>query len=260
MTEQGYPRSGFVRKWLERGSAETKPENLAESLKTICKDNLKSVILYGSHAAGDHVAKRSDYNILVVLNQLGAQELTALANLSSQWVKEGNPTPLFLTSKRLRRSADVFPIELTDIKENHKVLFGQDPMEDIAIDLSNLRFELEHEMRGKLIQLHTRFLMTRAKPKEVRELLINSLSTFLVLFRASLRLHREPVPARKADILPMLKRHVDFDDEIFRIIGEMKGGQKHAGLDPLELFARYLKSIEKIVDIVDEWTKQEKNK
>ena len=41
-------------------------DNLVEDLRSTHGDNLASVVLYGSAAAGDYVELRSDYNHLLV--------------------------------------------------------------------------------------------------------------------------------------------------------------------------------------------------
>lgn len=232
------------------------PEELTSKMRSACGDNLRSVVLYGSAAAGDQAGKRSDYNILVVLNRLGMKDLSAISDISEKWARAGNPAPLLFTWDRLRQSGDVFPIELSDIKENHKILFGDNPLGGIPINSANMRMELEHELKGKLIQLRERFLLTRGKPGKVRELLIASLSTFLVLFRAALRLHGETPPAKKLQALEVLRKHIEFDDEVFRLVADMKAGKKHPELDPLELFERYLKNVEAVTDAVDVWMKK----
>ncbi|MFC1679000.1 hypothetical protein ACFL2T_02185 [Elusimicrobiota bacterium] len=234
------------------------PEKLVEELKDACGPNLKSVVLYGSMAAGDSVAKRSDHNTLVVLERLGVGELKAISGVAGRWAEAGNPAPLLFTWARLKKSGDVFPIELSDIKENHKILFGENPLEDIPIDQGNMRVELEHEMKGKLIQLRERFLLTRGDPQEVRELLIDSLSTFLVLFRAALRLHGERPPASKLEALRALRKHIEFDEEIFRGVHELKAGGKGPGLDPMTMFENFLRGVETVTDAVDEWVHSEK--
>ncbi|MFO0957535.1 MAG: nucleotidyltransferase domain-containing protein [Isosphaeraceae bacterium] len=58
------------------------PEQLVEQLREALGPALKSVVLYGSAAAGDFVEGRSDYNILVVADPLGLDELGKLAKAS----------------------------------------------------------------------------------------------------------------------------------------------------------------------------------
>lgn len=228
------------------------PEQLVEKLKQANPTGLKAVILYGSAAAGDHVGKRSDYNVLVIMDQLGLRELKLFLKPSEAWVKDGNTPPLLFTPEGLRRSVDVFPIELLDIRDSHRVLYGQDITGEIEIDVENLRLQLEHELKGKLIQLRERYLETSGQSKRVADLMINSLSSFLVLFRAALRLFREQVPATKLEAATLLSSHIPFDPGIFQSVKALKAGtMKLREVDTEELFGRYLQTIEAIVEAVD---------
>ena len=180
------------------------------------------------------------------------KELKALSKLSQGWVKAGNPPPLLFTLDRLQKSADVFPIEILDIKESHRVLFGEEVLSQLEVHYENLRLELEHELKSKLIQLRESFLMTGGKRKEVVELLIESLSSFLVLFRAALRLYQDEVPPRKLDAMRALSQHIRFDTGVFERVEELKEGKKKSKqLDWEALFERYLQTIESVVDAVD---------
>ncbi|MBI4396644.1 MAG: nucleotidyltransferase domain-containing protein [Elusimicrobia bacterium] len=226
------------------------PEQLTEELKAVYGDTLKSVALYGSAAAGDHAGKRSDYNVLVLLEKAGLPELKAFAKTTRAWIKKGNPPPLFFTPESFARSTDAFAMEFSDIRDSHKILFGQDPFQGLAIDDHFLRLELEHELKGKWLQLRERYLLAAGNPRDLTELMIGSLSTFLVLFRNSLRLFQKDVPARKRTAMESLATHVPFDKEVFLTLEKMKEGQK-IRIEPEEFFERYLKAIERVLEAVD---------
>lgn len=232
--------------------AKMTPENLMGELKIICGENLCSVVLYGSSVAGDKV-KTSDYNILVVLNRLDAEVLQALTGLCSNWDKEGNPAPLLFAKETLTRSADVFPVEFSDIMQTHKVLYGEDPFAGMKIDPAHLRLELEHELKGKLILLRSRFLLTKGSSKEVEALLVSSVSAFLTLFKAILRLYGEVPPAKKMEVLPLLAKHIKVDMEIFTIVWELKEGKKCPDLTSAQIFGRYLTAVQNVTNDVDLW-------
>lgn len=227
------------------------PETLAEKLEQVLGAELRSVVLYGSAAAGDHVGKSSDYNVLVVATELGVRQLERLAPLSSSWRKAGNPPPLYFTLERLQKSADVFPIELMDMRESHRVLYGEDVLAAVEIQPENLRLILERELKSVLIQLREGFLLAEARPKRVRQLLVDSLSTVLVLFRATLRLFQTDVPRLKIEAMRALKSHIGFDDAVFIQIEALKKGRGVDGADPLELFQTYLETVESVTDKVD---------
>lgn len=226
------------------------PRQLTDRLRAACGARLRSVILYGSAVAGDFTRKRSDYNVLVVLDRIGIDELKALAKATHPWVKAGNPPPVLFTADRLERSAHVFPIEIADIKSSHQVLFGEDAVASLEVDDGNLRWQLESELESKLIALRERYLLTRGRRHNVVELLIQSLTAFLVLFRAALRLYQRDVPTHKIDTLTALAQHISFDVGPFQTVERLKEGQKVPGIVADELFTRYLRTTEVVVDAV----------
>ena len=50
-------------------------DELVSQLRAAYGTALRSVVLYGSAAAGEHIAKRSDYNVLVIVDALDASRL-----------------------------------------------------------------------------------------------------------------------------------------------------------------------------------------
>ncbi|NOU36997.1 MAG: hypothetical protein HOO88_09540 [Kiritimatiellaceae bacterium] len=229
------------------------PEQFTEKLKTVCGDNLQAVVLYGSAAAGDYAAKGSDYNLLVALNDLSPAVLRQLSKPVAIWERAGNPTPLLFTRKRLTEAADVFPIELLDMRDSRKVLFGDDVIAGIHPGTANLRLQVEHELRSALIQLSRSYLSVSGSPRRLAVLLTGSLSGVLTLFRAALRLYENGVPAEKFQALEKLNCHVPVELETFRQIHGLKtGALKIKKVDAGRLFEEYLKSIEAVVDAVDQ--------
>ncbi len=227
-----------------------KPETFTAQLKETCGDNLVSVILYGSAVAGDFSGKHSDYNLLVILNRLDFSDLKALTRQTVAWSKKGNPPPLLFTRERLTQSADVFPIEIMDMKQSHRVLLGDDVLDSMEVSDANLRLQVEHELRAKLITLREQYLLTAGRTKPLKELMIQSLSSFLVLFRATLRLFKQEVPARKIDAVKQLADELGFAMNPFEQVSALKQGQPITeNVEPL--FEKYLTTITEVIDAVD---------
>ena len=227
-------------------------EQWVEKLKDAMGDNLKSAVLFGSAASGEHTGSLSDMNLLVVAGRLGMEELTAISEAATPWLKQGNAPPVFLTEDELRGSADVFPIEFSDLEEVRKVLFGNDPLAGLVFSKANLRAELEHEFRGSVWRLRRTLLAVGMDRLKVGEVMLKSVSTFFVLFRTAVRLLGEKPPLKKVDVLSMLKAKVEFDDEVFRILEEAR----HHNADRREVAAfleRYLTAL----DVLTTWIDQE---
>src|SRR6185437_15811706 len=74
------------------------------------------------------------------------------------WTGLSYPAPLFFTQSELQAVADVFPIEMFDIKHRHRILHGADPFQDLDVPMALHRVQLEHEIRTKLLLLRQHYL------------------------------------------------------------------------------------------------------
>lgn len=229
-----------------------KHDELVAKLKAEHGLGLVSIVLYGSAVAGDHVGRRSDYNVLVVLERLGVTELDRIAPIAQAWSRAGNPPPLLFTRERLAQSADVFPLELLDIQEHHVVLHGSDVVAPMVIAGTNARLELERELKSKLIALRERYLLTGGRPRVIAQLIADSVSTFLTLGRAAVRLIEGRAPAAKRAAIDPLASRLRLDGAVLHRALDAKEGRApiRAG-EAREFFVRYLQAIETLVEGVD---------
>ena len=111
---------------------------------------------------------------------------------------------MMFTQEEWRESSDVFPMEYADMVDRHKVLAGASPFEGIRVSKADLRIELEHEARGKLLALRQGVLASAGDRKAELQLLAASLSTIMVIFRAGRAVARPGAVARQ----PRLSRSV----------------------------------------------------
>ena len=144
-------------------------------------------------------------------------------------------------------------MEFSDLIQTHKVIYGPNPFAGMKIDPAHLRLQLERELKTKLILLRGRFLTAKGSAKEVEALMVSSISSFLTLFKAILRLYGENPPAKKMEALPLLAKHIKIDMEIFVIVWDLKEGKKCQDLTSLQLFSRYLTAVQDVTGEVDLW-------
>jgi hypothetical protein len=226
-------------------------EKVTDELKTTLGERLVSVVLYGSQAAGDQAGKNSDVNLLIVTKILMIEELQSLSKIIVPWVNEGNHPPLFLTRIHLKEFASVFPVEILDIQHSHQVLYGEDCFKDVSVSNDHLRIQLQHELQAKLLRLKTQFILTESKPKAVEKLMIDSLSSFLVLFKNTLWLYDVKPEPQKLQALHQLKSYAAFDIEPFETVAQLKREVKIDKLDIIFTFRKYLSAIQSIVNNIE---------
>ncbi len=195
-----------------------------EAIKELYGARLRSVVLYGSRASGEETGESSDYNVLIILDKVDFADLKVLQPFTAKWIKKGNPPPLLFSEQGFVNAADVFPVEYTDMKEKHKVLAGNDPFAGLTIDLKHLRHQCEYELRSKLLKLRQGYLLSQGKPREVRSLLVGSLSSLLVLFRHAITLLGKQPPLKNTDALRVLGECAGMDPQPFLSALALKQG------------------------------------
>lgn len=196
-------------------------------------ERLHSVLLYGSVARGEAVPGVSDINVLVLVDRVDAAVLRLASPLARRWARSGNTAPLLMAEPEWRRAADVFAIELADMRDAHQVLHGGDPLGALHVDPAALRLQVERELRGKLLQLREGMLLAAEDEAAVGRLLLVALPSFVTYMRATLRLAARPVPARSPEVIDEAGRLIGVDPSALRRVWEARAARRaiRAGVD-----------------------------
>lgn len=229
-------------------------EAFIDDLKSTHGRNLASVILYGSAAAGDFVPKQSDYNILIALEKIGPEDLREAHACIREWVRMGNPVPVYFTVSELKNAGDVFPIEFHQMTIARKVLYGSDVLAEVVISEKFLRLQVEFELRSKLIQLRRQYIASSESVSGLKRLMAESISSFAALFRAVLILKGLTPPATKHEIVAMTAKQLGFDATPFDKIFDIRENRFTEQLDEVSanrLFGEYMEHIEHVIHAVD---------
>jgi len=191
-------------------------------------------------------------NVLVVVKNSHFHKIGCASGIARWWNKTGNPPPLFFTEHEIQTSADVFPIEFADMKDARRVLFGRDVLTDLQLDRAHLRVECEHELRGKLLNLRSRYVLVAGDVREATTLLAQSLSSFAALFRHALHLLGKSMPVVKAEIFKAAAEEFQFDPSAFLEILAVRRGERKLQRDDLDpLFEKYFDAIQKVIERVN---------
>jgi hypothetical protein len=233
-------------------------EALVDDLRSAHGRNLASVILYGSAVTGEFLREKSDYNLLIALHNITPKDLRAAQAPMREWNRMGHPVPVYFTVAELEDAADVFPIEFHQMERARKILYGTDVLANLEISDEYLRHQTEYELRSKLIRLRRRYIGASASTESLTSLMVNSLTSFTVLFRAVLLLHGFDSPVTKNEIVAETARKLKIDGKPFEKITDIRENTSSNILDETsanELFTDYLREIERIIEAVDKLEK-----
>jgi len=228
-------------------------EKLAEFTRRLhdaAGDNLHSIVLYGSAARGEYHEQKSDLNVLCVLNSAKANDLARLARVIHWWsgqLKE--PPPQFFTLEELRHSADVFSIELLDIGQNHKILFGPDPIAGLEVPMNLHRIEIEHDLRALLQKLRVHFVHYSENEAQLREIYAKSISGLTVLLRHVLIALGEDVPSDRSHLYQRIAELTGADAAVFELGLALR--DNHPSAEIPRAFGKYLEALTAVIHALD---------
>jgi len=232
--------------------AEKQINEFLSRMRQAAGENLQSVILYGSAADGEFHPEFSNINLLCVVRETSFAALQAIAPAVEWWARRKHHAPLLLSREELERSTDVFSIELHDMKQQHRVLYGEDVLREMRIPMHFHRAQLEYELREKTILLRERVLLAKGNKTHLWELLLRSLSTFVTLFRHALIAIGEVPPKSKRETMQTLATRIHFDPSAFlQLLDIREGKTEPKRLDVSEVFTRYLAAVEQVTAAVD---------
>ena len=233
-------------------AAEMTINDLVARLRDGAGMNLVSVVLYGSAAGGDYVPELSDTNLLCVLRDTSFGELKKIAPAVEAWTKGKHRTPLLMGVEELKAAADVFSIELLDMQQSYKVLWGEDVLSTLVIPTRFHRVQLEYELREKTILLRQGLIASEGQAQRMWELLLRSVPGFATLFRHALVELGEPPAASKRESVQKLAAKLGFEMSAFlQLLDVREHKADPTRTDVSNLFARYLKEVEHVTSAVD---------
>lgn len=223
-------------------------QDFAALLRLRLAENLKAVLLYGSAACGEYSKKYSDINILLIVERLDIAALKSIGILKRRR-GFGAIAPLVLTKKDLETSTDTFPIEFLDIKENHILVWGEDYSKDFAIDLKNLRYQCEWELKSKLIQARQAYSAACGDKRALESFLVKNLPAFIAVFKNILRLKGISESAQDK-ILERIAVDFSLPADIFRQLWQLRR-ETVKRVEAEDIFERFLEALRQLSDKVD---------
>lgn len=233
---------------MDRKQLDQSLDTLAKSLGELSGLSV-SVVLYGSAARGDWVPGRSDVNLLVLVDDTAPASLRRLTPAVTEWHSKGFAPPLIMGREEWQRSADVFPIEITDMQVAHRILCGADPLLGLVVDPADLREAVEKELRGKLVRLRQAYVRFGESGLILGGFALASISSFFALLRCLAVLSRHAPGTEPKDTAAAVDGALGAE---LSVAVEIAGHRREPEWNcPPDTFVRYLELVRRTADLVD---------
>jgi predicted nucleotidyltransferase len=202
-------------------------KELVPGVQQVFGPRLRSVLVYGSAATGNFVAGVSDVNVLITVDRLDAEVLSQFGRKARRTIRKRRITPLVMTDQEFRASADVFPLEYTDITERHVLILGEDVTEGLDLTKNNLRHQVEDGLRGSLAVLRQAVIASAGNDRMLRRFLKVGYGTQGALLRGLLRLRSsEKIPEDRRAVIGAVEGLFGVDCSAFASLLDLREGGK----------------------------------
>ncbi len=226
-------------------------QELLDRLRLAAPKNIQSVVLYGSAARAEFNRQYSDLNVLCIVQSLAPDQMAELSPVVRWWTQEQQQNPtLFWTAEELSQAADVFAIEMIDIREAHRVLYGKDIVASIEVPMNLHRVEVERELRVALLKLRQHYIVAQFDKRELATVLAKSAAAIKTLLRHALVACGEAAPSDSVQLLTRVEEVFSVDASGVR--NALRFREDQPGDSELEnAYRSYLQALAKIVDQID---------
>ncbi|HEY0340471.1 MAG TPA: nucleotidyltransferase domain-containing protein [Steroidobacteraceae bacterium] len=148
-------------------------EDFVATLRHVSGPQLDSVILFGSAAEG-RLRPTSDVNLLVVATGFTLPQLDAARLALQSGRAAAGLTVMFLEKAELAHAMEAFAVKFTDIKARHRVLYGESPLDSVAITRDAAIRRVRQVVLNLTLRLRERYVIDGAHEELLARILADA--------------------------------------------------------------------------------------
>lgn len=226
--------------------------SFARQVMHVLKDELRSITVYGSAVKDNYFPGSSDINVLLLVDDFTPGVMKKAAPVVKGYSGRSRISTYVADVNDIQDSSDVFPIMYLDMKNYHRVLWGEDILNGLEIDPGNIRHDLERQVRNVSLRIRQMYMLSNYTAAELRNILVSNFSGFSHYLAALLHLAGVEPPMKKEEIIRETARVFRLDLSVLERIMELKrGGNNPLKAEMQGMFDEYFLLVERIVEIVD---------
>ena len=219
-----------------------------EEMKASWGTDLHAVVLYGSAARADFVPGRSGIDFLVLVREVDPRRLIALQDRVRRWRRDRVSLPLFMRPEMVSSALDSYPLEFLTMQAGYRLLYGEDPLRDLAIRREDVRRQCERDLRGKLLHLRAGAIDCGGKRERMAQLVRATLPAMTAILQGLLFVAGKPHALVGTELQDAARDALDLDTGLFHELYRLRIEKHPPGRDKLEgMLIRYLRELERLV-------------
>lgn len=165
-------------------------------------------VLKPLNTLNEHLLQVAVYNnpaprCIIILNSDPTFLLESLEPLREYCAKHKLQFPLLVNREFVNTSLDSYPLEFLDIvtADYSNLLAKEDLLKDLRFEASDLRLQIERELKGKWLITRLAVLEQKKKPKLLAETLQMSIRSIMPALKGFCYLANRPIPKNPAEII-----------------------------------------------------------
>ncbi len=226
-------------------------------LKNIFGHRLKSIFVYGAKADISQNQLESDVNLIIITDSLTGDDLKNCSKPTLKWMGKGffkkqNPQPVFMGENEWFNSSDVYAMEYADIKDNYKIIYGENYIDKTDVKKENLRLQCEAETKNLLMKFRSHYLLFANSKKSMESSIVPVIKNCMAIFKAVLRLHNIDVPKSKHEIINKIHEISDIDQNLFeKLLYQKEKQYKISQNEIYEISNKIVSELTKLLEYVN---------
>lgn len=223
---------------------------VCERLQGALRENLRSCVLYGSAVRGNLIPRRSDINLLIVLEHSTPEAHRVLAECLRP---TPHISPFVIAWGELAGSQRVFALKFRSMQRHYRVLHGVDPLADFAAPPELLRFLCEQSLRNLRLRLQHAYITRPRDPQRYTHRLRRAVPALFTILSELLRCAGTDVPTAYDERTEPIGRTLRADTAVLRELLRLRKQPRTLSAD--EAFAihgQLVRVLGQAADWVDE--------
>jgi hypothetical protein len=216
-------------------------------------ENIHSIHIVGSAVTPDFKGKSSVIHSVIILNKMDFGFIKFIASLGKKYKNRGIAAPLIMTPDYIEDSLDVFPMEFHDFRLIHRTVVGEDILDSLKINKSNLRLQCEREIKARLVGIRQNYISSLGDKKYLSDMLSQSIIGCMPVIRSIIYLLGQEPPIKRHDAVRRFHELTSIEADILeKILAIRANAIKPSGEEIHHIFEQYYSVLERIGKFIDE--------